>query len=363
MQSVQTVARAAWVAVAVVGLAACSQEEGSQGADASAGMVIRGAGATFPKPLYEHWISLYSAQTPGVTFVYAGVGSGKGIELFLAGKDPAGQVFDGAAIDFGASDAALSDADLDKVGERGAVMVPMTGGMVVLAYNLPGVDDLQLSREAILGIFSGRIRDWDDPAIAASNPGLDLPHKSITPVVRRDSSGTTYIITSHLAAAFPEWRTGPGVGKQIDWPGNTMEVNYNSGVAQRVRVSEGAIGYMEYEFAERLGLPMATLQNQAGAYVQPAPAAGSAALGSAPAIPDDLRVFVPDPPGAGAYPIVGYTWLLLYQHYPDAAKREALKGAVLWGLTAGQPLAEDMGYIPLPDEMVRLAQAKVESID
>ncbi len=362
MQSVQTVARAAWVAVAVVLLAACSQEEGSQGADASAGTVIRGAGATFPKPLYEKWISIYGEQTPGVTFAYAGVGSGKGIKMFLAGKDPDGKVFDGAEIDFGASDAAMSDADLDKVGQRGAVMVPMTGGMVVLAYNLPGVEDLKLSRDAILGIFSGSIRDWDDPAIAASNPGLELPHKSISPVVRRDSSGTTYIITSHLGAAFPEWRDGPGVGKQIDWPGNTMEVNYNAGVAQRVKVSEGAIGYMEYEFAERLGLPMATLQNQAGEYVRPSPAAGSAALGSAPEIPDDLRVFVPDPPGAGAYPIAGYTWLLLYQHYPDVAKREALKEAVLWGLGDGQPVAEDMGYIPLPAEMVRLARAKVESI-
>ena len=364
MHSVESVARAALAAVAVVSLVACSPDQGGEGADASSSdaLVVRGAGATFPKPLYEKWISIYGEETPGVRFEYAGVGSGKGIKMFLAGKDPDGEVFGGADIDFGASDAAMSDQDLAKVGERGAVMVPMTGGMVVLAYNLPGVEGLRLSRDAVQGIFSGQIVNWDDPAIAATNPDADLPNRTITPVVRRDSSGTTFIMTSHLAAADPAWRDGAGVGKQIDWPGNTMEVNYNSGIAQRVKVSEGAIGYMEYEFAERLGLPIATLENKAGEYVRPTPAAGSAALASAPEIPDDLRVFVPDPPGAGAYPIAGYTWLLLYEQYPDAAKRDALKSAVLWGLDEGQPIAEEMGYIPLPDEMVRLARAKVEAI-
>ncbi|WP_295887965.1 phosphate ABC transporter substrate-binding protein PstS [uncultured Thiohalocapsa sp.] len=363
MQSVRWVVRAALAACATLVLAACSgggdaDSEAATGAD----LVIRGAGATFPKPLYEKWIEVYGSETPDVAFRYAGVGSGKGIAMFLAGKDPAGEVFGGAEIDFGASDAAMSDADLKKVGERGAVMVPMTGGMVVLAYNLPGVEQLTLSRAAIEGIFSGDIKTWRDERIAATNPDLDLPNKSITPVVRRDSSGTTFIITSHLAEAFPAWREGPGIGKQIDWPASAMEVNYNEGVAQRVKVSEGSIGYMEYQFAKRLGLPMATLQNKAGEYVEPTAAAGSAGLGSAPEVPDDLRVFVPDPPGADAYPIVGYTWLLLYARYPEVARADAIKGAVLWGLTEGQPIAEEMGYIPLPAEMVRLARAKVEAI-
>jgi phosphate transport system substrate-binding protein len=366
MQSVQRVLRSIGAAVVLLLLAGCSGEGTDAGAEtssgAASGLVIRGAGATFPKPLYETWIEEYGPQVPGVTFEYAGVGSGKGIEMFLAGKDPAGEVFGGAGIDFGASDAAMSDRDLAEVGERGAVMVPMTGGMVVLAYNLPGVEELRLSRDAIRGIFLGEIKNWNNPAIAATNPDRDLPNKTITPVVRRDSSGTTFIITSHLAEAFPAWREGPGIGKQIDWPASAMEVNYNEGVAQRVKVSEGAIGYMEYEFADRLGLPIATLQNKAGEYVRPSPAAGSMALGSAPSIPDDLRVFVPDPPGAGAYPIAGYTWLLLYERYPDTVKRDALKGAVLWGLTEGQPIAEAMGYIPLPEAMIELAKAKVEAI-
>jgi phosphate transport system substrate-binding protein len=339
-------------------LSACSEDTQQASGPASTGAAsaqirIDGAGATFPKPLYERWIAIYSEEHPEVALRYDGVGSGEGVRRFLAEE-----------VDFGASDAGLTDADLARVGERGAVMVPMTAGMVALAYNLPGIDELRLSREAVLGIFSGEIRSWDDARIQASNPGVELPKKTVTPVVRRDSSGTTFILTNHLAAASPWWggADGPGVSKQIDWPGNTMEVNYNGGVAQRVKVSEGAIGYMEYEFAERLGLPIATLQNRAGEFVAPEPPAGTAALASAPEVPDDLRVFVPDPPGSGAYPIVGYTWVLLYERYPDAEKREALKDVVLWGLTEGQPIAEEMGYIPLPDAMVRLAQAKVDGI-
>lgn len=361
MQSLRGMLRPGLAICAAALIAACSGGDGTATED-DGRLVVRGAGATFPKPLYERWIDVYGDQTAGVAFEYAGVGSGRGVAMFLAGKDLAGDIFAGAEIDFGASDAALSDKDLAQVGARGAVMVPTTGGMVVLAYNLPGVEDLTLSRDAIKGIFNGEIKSWRDERIAVTNPNLDLPKRTITPVVRRDSSGTTFIITSHLAAAFPAWRNGPGVGKQIDWPGSTMEVNYNEGVAQRVKLAEGSIGYMEYQFAKRLGLPMAKLQNKAGEYVAPTPAAGSAGLGSATEVPDDLRVFVPDPPGAGAYPIVGYTWLLLYQHYPDGDKRDALKGVVVWGLTEGQRIAEEMGYIPVPEDMVRLARAKVEAI-
>jgi phosphate transport system substrate-binding protein len=316
-------------------------------------VAIHGAGATFPEPLYRRWMGHYEEEHPQVSFSYDGVGSGEGIRRFLAEE-----------VDFGASDAAMSDADLAKVGERGAVLVPMTAGMVVLAYNVPGVGEgLRLPRDVVGDIFAGNIDYWDDPRIEAANPGVQLPHRGITPVVRRDSSGTTFILTNHLAAASDWWASdGPGAGKQVDWPGRAMEVNYNEGVAQRVKISEGAIGYMEYEFAESLGLPIAVLQNRAGAYVAPSPRAGTAALASIDEIPGDLRVFVPDPPGAEAYPIVSYTWVLLYEHYPDAVKREALKDAMLWGLADGQGIAEQMGYIPLPDEMAMLAKDKVEAI-
>jgi phosphate transport system substrate-binding protein len=361
---VMTTTNSQWrlLATGLVALAlvACSGDkpagDAASGDDGSEGKVaIKGAGATFPEPLYKRWIQVYEERHPGVAFSYEGVGSGAGIKRFLAEE-----------VDFGASDAAMSDADLEKVGDRGALMVPMTAGMVVLAYNVPGVEDgLRLPRDVVADIFAGKLKHWDDARIEAANVGVQLPHRTITPVVRRDSSGTTFVLTNHLGAANPWWTSdeGPGVGKKIDWPGNTMEVNYNEGIAQRVKNSEGTIGYMEYEFADRLGLPIAILENKAGEYIAPSPAAGTAALASADTIPDDLRVFVPDPPGAGAYPIASYTWLLLYQSYADAAKRDALKDAVLWGLTDGQPIAEEMGYIPLPDQMVSLAKAKVEQIN
>jgi phosphate transport system substrate-binding protein len=356
MHDLTRFAAALLIASAVAGCA--DDDETRPAADAvdtsaPARIDITGAGATFPQPLYRRWMETYAERYTDVSFSYEGVGSGEGIRRFLA-----------EAVDFGASDAALSDADLAQVGPRGAVMVPMTAGMVVLAYNIPGVGEgLKLPRDVVGDIFAGHLDYWDDPRIEAANPGVRLPHRGITPVVRKDSSGTTFILTNHLAAANDWWRSdGPGAGKQVDWPGRAMEVNYNAGVAQRVKISEGAIGYMEYEFAERLGLPIATLQNKAGEYVVPTPRAGTAALASISDVPDDLRVFAPDPPGDAAYPIVSYTWLLLYGSYPDGAKRDALKEAVTWGLTEGQPIAEGMGYIPLPDEMVSLARAKVQTI-
>jgi phosphate transport system substrate-binding protein len=359
MQKLQNVARAL-TAAAMLGLLAGCSGGGPEGV-ASDRLTVRGAGATFPKPLYERWIEEYAADD--VVFQYAGVGSGKGIKFFLAGKDPLGEVFGGEPIHFGASDAAMSDDGIAEADAGdGVVLVPMTGGMVVLAYNLPGVKGLKLSRAAVTGIFNGTITRWDHEQIAADNPGVELPKKDVIPVVRLDSSGTTFAFTSHLAAVDPEWQADRGAAKKLDWPGAAMQVNYNSGVAQRIKVSDGSIGYVEYEFAERLGLPMAALQNKAGVFVPPSTRAGTAGLQSAPEIPDDLRVFVPDPEGLHAYPIVTYTWLLLRGRYEDAGLRDALKGAVLWGLTEGQQIAEDMGYLPLPAEMVALAATKVEAI-
>ena len=223
-------ARAASAALLGFSLVACSGEDpqamaGDQGESRAPTVWVNGAGATFPKPLYERWMKAYADVHPEVVFSYEGVGSGQGIKRFLAEE-----------VDFGASDAAMSDADLAKVGDRGAVMVPMTAGMVVLAYNLPGVDALNLSRDAVTGIFSGEIQSWDDERIQTSNPGITLPKKTIAPVVRRDSSGTTFLLTNHLSAASDWWRSqGPGTAKRIDWPDAIMEVNYNDGVAQRER--------------------------------------------------------------------------------------------------------------------------------
>ncbi len=330
-------------------------DKAAQSGDAQTGLVIHGAGATFPQPLYARWIEEYRKEQPGVSFTYEGVGSGEGIKRFLAGS-----------VDFGASDAAMSDAELAKVDPaRGVVMIPMTAGMVVLAYHIPGVEaGLTLDRDVYGDIFAGKIHKWNDPRIAASNPGLSLPPLDIVPVVRRDSSGTTFIFTNHLAAISPWWaEQGPGVGKVIDWPGSAMNVMGNEGVAQRVEITDGAIGYMEYEFANRLGLRIATLTNKAGEPVAPSPRTGQAALASAKEIPDDLRVFIPDPEGAGAYPIASYTWILLNEHYADPAKARAMKEAIGWGLEQGQPIAESMGYIPVPPTMISRAKDALARID
>lgn len=329
-------------------LAACGDRpaETTQ-APVAGGVALTGAGATFPAPLYKRWIIDFGEVRRDLSFTYDAVGSGEGIERFLAGE-----------VDFGASDAAMSDKDLAKVDpNRGALMIPMTAGMVVLAYNIPGVGEgLTLARDVYLDIFAGRIKSWNDPRILATNPGLSLPDKQILPVVRRDSSGTTFAFTNHLGTANPWWaKEGPGIGKLIDWPGSAMTAPGNEGVAQRVKITDGSIGYMEYEFAERLGLPIATLYNKAGQAIVPSPAAGQAALASVTEIPADLRVFVPDPEGAAAYPIVTYSWILLNERYPDAAKAAALKDALGWALGAGQIVARDMGYVPLPDTMIARA--------
>lgn len=337
-------------------LAACGKDsgQGQQRPPAPAtGLLIQGAGATFPQPLYAKWIAQYGKTPPAVHLTYKGVGSGAGIKRFIAGS-----------VDFGASDAAMRDAEMAQV-KRGVKLIPATAGMVVLAYNLPGVSgELRLPRDAYLGIFAGRITRWDDPRIRAANPGLALPHTDIAVVVRREASGTTYAFTNHLSALSPQWRDrGPGVGKLVDWPATTMTATGNEGVAQRVKISSNSIGYMEYGFAKRLGLPMAVLQNEEGQFIKPTPASGQVALAAAAAnIPENLRLFVPDPPGADSYPIVTLTWLLLYERYPNPAKADALKQAISWGLTEGQAEAEALGYIPLPAVIVAKAKAAFDGI-
>ena len=272
-------------------------------------------------------------------------------------------------MDFGASDAAMNDAEIARVqppAGRGVKLIPVTAGEVVLAYNLTPIagEELRLPRDVYVDIFLGKIWRWDDPRIAAANRHLKLPPKLIQVVVRRDSSGTTYAFTNHLSAVSRVWREeGPGTGKQIDWPGGAMTGSGNEGVAQKVKLSQGSIGYLEYGFAKRLGLPMAVLQNKAGEFVKPDASSGQAALDAATQdIPDDLRVFLPDPPGTDAYPIVSLTWLLLAETYPDTTKAAALRQAVEWELGPGQAIAEELGYIPLPETLVRRARQALDEV-
>ena len=331
-------------------LAAAAPAAGQPGAGGK--ILLQGAGATFPAPLYKRWIGVFTAQNPDVAVEYQEVGSGEGIQRFIA-----------HAVDFGASDGAMTDEQMARVVD-GVRLIPATAGMVVLVYNLPGLGgSLKLSRDAYADILLRKIAKWSDPRIRAINPGLALPNRSIVIAARQDRSGTTFALANHLGAVSAEWQRGPGVGYAIDWSGRAMLARGNEGVAALVKASEGAIGYVEYGFAERLRLPMAMLQNKAGRYVAPNEKSGQAALASnVSQMPDNLRLYLPDPEGEDSYPIVSLTWLLLYERHPDKQKSAALKRFVTWGLTQGQSFGPDLGYIALPPDVTRQSRAALERI-
>lgn len=336
------------VAVAALSLGATAMSWAQESAaKARTGAVsLAGAGATFPAPLYKKWIAVYAAAHPGVAISYEAVGSGEGIKRFIA-----------EAVDFAGSDENLTPANAAKV-ESGVAAVPATAGMVVLAYNIPGVSaQIRLPREVYAAIFAGQIRRWNDRRIEAANPGIRFPGRDIALIARLDSSGTTAAFTRHLAATDPSWHSrGLGTGKLIAWPAKTMLAAGNEGVASRIKISEGAIGYVEYGFARRLGLPMAALQNKAGDFVAPTEAAAQLALSARVPQAAELERSVVDPDGDGAYPIVSYTWLFLYRHYREPAKAEALRGLVAWGLTEGQKYGAELGYVPLSADIVDLGR-------
>ncbi len=324
--------------------------------DAGASLQLSGAGSTFVAPLMKRWIDEYRQDHPDVSFAYDEVGSGEGIKRFIAGE-----------VGFGASDAAMSDEEIARTqppAGRGVRLVPVTAGEVVIAYNMPDIEgELRLPRDVYVDIFLGKISRWDDPRIAAANPDLKLPPKLIQVVARRESSGTTFAFTNHLSAVSDVWRDSLGTGKQIDWPGGAMTALGNEGVAQRLKITQNSIGYLEYGFARRIGLPVAVLENRAGVFVAPGAAAGKAALNAAaPDTPDDLRLFLPDPPGNAAYPIVSLVWLLLNETYAEPQQALALKQAVDWWLVRGQSIAEEMGYIPLPESLVLRARRALDDI-
>lgn len=314
---------------------------------------LYGAGATFPAPLYKKWIEAYQKVHPELSINYAAVGSGEGVARFVSGS-----------VDFAGSDIGISDSDAVKVA-NGVITVPATSGMVVLAYNLPGFSgDLRLPRDVYADIFAGAIKRWDDPRILAANPGLTLPDMDIATVVRLDASGTTYTFTRNLDAISPNWQAaGLGAGTLIAWPNAAMTVRGNEGVAARIKMSDGAIGYLEYGFAKRLGLPVAALQNKAGQYVKPTEQAGQLALSEAAAGDSGAgKVFVADPAGENAYPIVTFSWLLLYKQYPNASRAEALRDFITWGLSTGQTLSSELGYIPLAPSVAEQAEQTLASI-
>jgi phosphate transport system substrate-binding protein len=334
----------------LIGAVACKQS--TQQVPAGAPQIM-GAGATFPYPLYKKWIEEYKKKNPDVNISYESVGSGEGIRKFL--KDE---------VDFGASDAAMNDEQIARVA-RGVQLIPATAGIIVLAYNLKELSGpLKLKRDVYADIFRGVIKRWNDPRIEASNPTLTLPDKEIRLVARQDSSGTTYAFTNHLSAISDDWRDrGPGTGKVVDWPGSAMVAKGNEGVAARIKITEGAIGYVEYGFAERAGLSMAWLENKAGQIIQPQAGSGSATLANTQEdMPANLRMFFPDPTGESSYPIVTYSWLMVYRTYPNAKKANLIKDFIQWGLTSGQDYSESLGYSRLPARVVDMARDALKQL-
>ena len=318
-------------------------------------VVLRGAGATFPLILYKQWFSTYQHDHPGTVVTYEAVGSGEGIRRFI-GRNTKEEEH----VDFGASDAAMSDADMALV-ERGALLLPVTAGSVVLAYNLPGIQgDLKLSRAAYVGIFLGEIKNWNDPAIARTNPGVKLPRLTIATVVRQDRSGTTFAFTNHLSAVSEKWRSRYGAATYVDWPGNAMRATGNEGVAGRIDHSIGSIGYVGYEFAHRLGLNLAIIENREGRFVKPTIESCTAALATA-AMPENLRVFVPDPPGEDSYPLVTFTWIF-FTKSTMPSKGAAIRDLFRWCLREGQAYAPQMGYVPLPEGVAAKAAAVLDRL-
>jgi phosphate transport system substrate-binding protein len=310
---------------------------------------LSGAGATFPAPLYQRWAVEYNKQVPSIKVNYQSVGSGAGVKNFLQG-----------VVDFGASDAAMTDEEMAK-SPRGAVLVPATAGSVVLAYNLENVAGLKLTRVALAGIFLGTITKWNDPAIVASNPDVPLPDRAINVAYRSDGSGTTFVFTQHLSAISPEFDEEVGFDKSVTFPVGVGGKG-NEGVTALIKQTPGTIGYVEFGYAEQNKLPVASVENKSGNFVAPTPESGAAALASVE-LPENLRVWPVDPEAPEAYPITTFSWLLLYKKYDDAAKLKALKDFVTYGLTEGQSFAVDLGYIPLPEAVVAKANAALSSVE
>jgi phosphate transport system substrate-binding protein len=306
-------------------------------------IAISGAGATFPAPLYQRWFVAYNQEVdPNVQVSYQSVGSGAGLEQYINGT-----------VDFGASDAPIEGDRLESFRanyNEEPIQIPMAGGFLAFAYNLPGVEDgeLRLSREVYCGIVQGDITQWTDPAIVDLNPDVDLPDRPITWAHRSDGSGTTFVFVNHINAACPDWTAG--VGTSVDWPVGVGGQG-NEGVAAQIQQNEGTIGYVEYAYAKLNELPVAEIENQSGNYIYPSPEAASEAFAGVE-IPDDFGLVVPDPSQPDAYPITGLTWILVYPEYQDAAKWEALRNVMEWALTDGTPITTELDYVPMPDDVV-----------
>ncbi len=319
--------------------------------EVSADMLINGAGATFPYPLYSKWFSEYAKVDPSARFNYQSIGSGGGIRQIKAGT-----------VDFGASDAALSDEDLKHM-PRELLHIPTVAGAVAITYNLPGVGKgLKLTPDALAEIYLGHITKWNDANIASLNPTLSLPDQQIIVVHRSDGSGTTNIFTTYLSAINTTWTSRVGKGTSVNWP-EGLGGKGNEGVAGQVKQTPGTIGYVELAYAEQNKLPYSLLKNQAGRFVEPSlDSTTAAAAGAIPELVKDVRVTITNSPGERAYPIAGLTYLLVYKEQVDRKKGTALAKFLWWAIHEGQKYAPALLYGPLPPQLVKVIETKVKQI-
>jgi phosphate transport system substrate-binding protein len=321
----------------------------SLGAVAWGDVSLIGAGATFPKPLYEKWASDYQKAHADVKINYQGIGSGGGIKQITE-----------KTVDFGASDGPMTDGQLKKAPD--ILHIPMTMGAVVPVYNLPGIDKpLVFSGPVLAELFLGKITKWNDPKLADLNKGVALPDMPITIVHRSDGSGTSYIWTDYLSAVSPDWKSGPGKATTVNWPVG-RGAKGNDGVAADVKQNPGSLGYVELIYAANNKISFGDVINAAGKPVHASVEAVSAAAASLKDVPDDLRVSIVNAPGDEAYPISSFTWILVYKNESDVNKAKALVDFLYWATHDGQAESAPLFYAPLPATFVPMVEAKLKSI-
>jgi len=330
-----------------------SSGSGGSTSPTGAGGIVRlqGAGATFPNPLYQKWLSEYGKLNANVRLDYQSIGSGGGIKQIKE-----------QTVDFGASDSPMKDEDL-KSAPGEILHIPTALGAVVITYNLPGIaQPLKFSPNVIADIFTGKIKRWDAAAIKADNAGVNLPAADITVAHRSDGSGTSAVFTDYLSKVSPEWKDKIGSGTSVNWPVG-LGGKGNEGVTGQIKQTPNTIGYVELAYATQNKLPVALLKNRAGNFVEPSlDAVTAAAAESVNSTPEDLRTSITDAAGANVYPISSYTYLLVYKNQKDAAKGKALVDFIWWGTHDGERFAKDLQYAPLPDAIIKRAEAKINSI-
>lgn len=335
---------------------ACKPNESSDGTSTDgkgANISLQGAGATFPRPIYQKWMSEYGKLNPNIKIDYQSVGSGAGQRAILD-----------KTADFGASDDPMKDKDLKKADSE-LIHIPTVLGAVVITYNLEGIDKpLKFSPETVADIYLGKIKKWNDPKIAADNEGVKLPDSDITPVYRSDSSGTTGVFTDYFAKVSPEFKEKITYSKQPNWvQGVGIGGKGNEGVMGQVKKTPNTLGYVEVAYAKENDLPVALLKNKAGNFVEPSIENISAAAdGVADEMPDDLRISITNADGENTYPISSFTYILAYKEQKDATKGKALVDFLWWAIHDGSKFAKDLHYAPLPEKVIKKVEGKLNSI-